>query len=408
MWRLKMINQYRKKFILTTMLSLLIVLVIIIGSINFFNYQKTKANCDFILEQITSQDGPFNNPDGPNPGNRDVPMGPEFRFQTRYFEVTLDASGEVVNTKLDFIASVSEQEATDYAKAVAKKNSTKGYYQDYRYKVTADGDQKTYTFLESSRELSTNRTFLLISTIISLIGFIVVFVLITILSKLVVKPFYQNMEKQKKFITDASHELKTPLTIINADVDVIELDSGANTWTESIRKQTARLANMTKKLTLMAKMDEETHEFDMGDVKIGELLNQAVSDFSTVFNNSDKEIHLENNIDLSLHANEELINELFFIMLDNANKYSTGDIYIKSNVEHSHLVLEFSNPAEVPDGNLDYLFDRFYRLDEAHNSKTGGSGIGLSMAKSIMDIHHGKISAKGSNKTIYFTITFKI
>ena len=402
-----MINQYRKRFILITMLSLFVVLVIIVGSINFLNYQKVKANCDNTLKQIVSTDGPFNNPGNPNP-DKDFPMGPEFRFQTRYFEVTLDESGNAVNVKLEFIASITEEDAINYAKTVSKKNTLKGFYQSYRYLVTEDGANTTYTFLESSRELQTNRSFLLTSITISLVGFVVVFILITMFSKIVVKPFLQNTEKQKRFITDASHELKTPLTIINADVDVIELNNGASDWTESIRKQTSRLASMTKKLTLMAKMDEEAHEFDMNDVNISEILNQAVSDYATVFNNSDKEIHLENNANTCIYANEELINELFFIMLDNANKYSTGDIYIKAYTEHNHLIIEFSNPANVPDGNLDYLFDRFYRLDEAHNSKTGGSGIGLSMARSIMDIHHGKISAKGANNNIYFSIIFKI
>lgn len=407
-----MINQYRRKFILITMLSLLGVLVVLIGSINFSNYQRTTRERDMILEKITSSEDIFSEPLEQNqempPKDNNAPMGPEFRFQVRFFEVTLDSNNELVSMKLDHIASISASEAYSYATMVAKKNRTKGYYQNYRYLVTTSDDNTTYTFLESSREISTNRSFLLISSIVSLIGYLVVFALITFLSKLIVKPFYQNMEKQKRFITDASHELKTPLTIINADIDVIELDSGENTWTQSIRKQTARLANMTKKLTLMAKMDEDAHNFEMSDVKIGEVLHQAVDDFHTVFNNHDKTIHLDCNFDQTIKASEELINELFFILLDNANKYSLGDIDIHTKLDKNHLTITFANPADVPDGNLDYLLDRFYRLDEARNSKSGGSGIGLSIAKAIMDIHHGKISVKGLNKTIIFTIIFKI
>lgn len=404
-----MINQYRKKFIITTMLILLGVLVVIIGSINIWNYQKTKANNDFVLEQITKRNSPFDNTEvEPEPMPNDFRMGPEFRFQTRYFSVTLDQDGEVVDTKLDFIASVKSEDAISFAKIVAEKGHTKGYYKQYRYLVTTENNNKTYTFLECSHDLATNRSFLLISIIISLVSYVLIVLLMTIVSKIVVKPFYQNIEKQKRFITDASHELKTPLTIINANVDVIELDNGSSQWTESIRKQTERLANMTKKLTLMAKMDEEAHEFDMSEVKINGLLKQAVNDYASVFNNPDKSIHLDNPLDLTIKANEELVNELFFIMLDNANKYSLGDIDVLAYSEKNHLYIEFSNPADVPNGNLDYLFDRFYRLDEAHNSKTGGSGIGLSIAKAIMEVHHGKISAKGSNKKIIFTIIFKI
>lgn len=407
-----MINKYRKKFILITMLSLLGVLVVLIGSINLSNYLRTKRDRDMILEKLTSSEDIFVAPEEQNPEmppkDNASPMGPEFRFQVRFFEVTLDSNNELVSMKLDHIASISESDAYNYAIAIAKKDRTKGYYQNYRYLVTTSDANKTYTFLESSREISINRSFLLISSSISLIGYLIVFVLITLLSKIVVKPFYQNMEKQKRFITDASHELKTPLTIINADIDVIELDSGENTWTQSIRKQTARLANMTKKLTLMAKMDEEVHNFEMSDVKIGEVLRVAVEDYYAVFNNNDKAINLDCDFDQTIKASEELINELFFILLDNANKYSLGDIDIHTKLDKNHLTITFANPADVPDGNLDYLLDRFYRLDEARNSKSGGSGIGLSIAKAIMDIHHGKISIKGLNKTIIFTISFKI
>ena len=215
------------------------------------------------------------------------------------------------------------------------------------------------------------------------------------------------MEKQKRFITDASHELKTPLTIMNANVEVLEIENGENEWLTSIKNQISRLTDMTKKLTLMSKMDESNNIYEFTDFDISKVLKDTIDDFSSLSSTKDKKITTSIDDDIIFNGNSELVSELFHILLENAYKYSEEDIDISLKKDNKNIVIEFSNRADVPDGSLDYLFDRFYRMDASRNSTTGGNGIGLSIAKSIVDINHGVITANGSNNVITFKIIFK-
>ena len=249
---------------------------------------------------------------------------------------------------------------------------------------------------------------MLTSSIISLVAFAVVFLIMIVVSKIVVKPFYKNMEKQKQFITDASHELKTPLTIMSADVEVLEIESGENEWLNSIKSQISRLSSMTKNLTLMAKMDEDATTYELKDFNISNVLLEAIDDVTTLLSTKDKNLVVNVENDIHINGNEELVRELFMILLENAYKYSLGDVNISLKKENKNVSIEFSNKAEVPNGNLNYIFDRFYRMDEARNSKTGGNGIGLSIAKTIVEINHGEINAIGENNILTFFIKFKL
>ena len=392
------------------MLSLLIVLSLIISAINIINYVKTCKDSDETISIIRNSEGPFG-PGALTPPPVGGNVGPngfdrEMTFRTRYFTITFDSNGNVVKTNLDNIALPSE-EAFEIAKAIYEKNSSKGFYEQYRFNVFNDGDNKEVFLLDCTKERSSNNAFLVTSLIISFSSFLVVSIIMVIVSKIVVKPFYQNMEKQKRFITDASHELKTPLTIMNADIEVLEIESGKNEWLESIKVQVDRLTSMTKKLTLMNKMEEEGTNFALSNFDLSSKLNETFDDFTTLLSTKDKKLVTDVEEGIYLHGNEELMKELFFIMLENAYKYSLGDVYVSLKKENKLIKLEFSNDASVPDGNLDYLFDRFYRMDESRNSKTGGNGIGLSIAKSIVEINKGTISATGNNNRIKFLITFK-
>lgn len=417
-----MINKYRQKFILITMLSLLAVLVIIIGSINIFNATKAKNDLDKNLLMISNSDSfspdmkPTDEQNG-SPMGIDEPIdtepngmaerpndnfGPKNnRIQNRYFIIKLNDSGEVENVEMNQMMNIDDETAKEYGLAVNKKNKNSGYYSGYRYLKTNDN---RIIFLEANREMEMVKSFLLVSIIISLIGYALVFVLIFVLSKIIVKPFVKNQERQKRFITDASHELKTPLTIISADVEVIELESGQSEWSDSIKKQVERLRKLTNQMTLLSKMDEGIQDFKFSNFNLSNTLTESVDDFNNLFQLNGKKINLVIENDIEFHGNQELINEMFFILLDNANKYSIGDIDISLNKNNKQIQIVFTNPANVPDGNLDYLMNRFTRLDDDRNSKTGGSGIGLSIVKEIIELHKGSIKITGENNTIKFNI----
>lgn len=405
-----MINKYRKKFTLVTMLSLFVLLGLMITLINVINYTKTCRDSDFTIKNIINNEGPFNNPfenenppqEGFNPGGRDI----EARFRTRYFIVSFNNDGTVTNTSAEKIA-LSDNEAVDLATTIYNKNTEKGFYEQYRFNVIDKEDGKDIVMLDCTMEREANKNFLFTSLIISLAGYLVVFGVILVVSKIVVRPFYENMEKQKRFITDASHELKTPLTIMNANVEVLEIENGENEWLSSIKNQISRLTDMTKKLTLMAKMDESSNVYEFKDFDISKVLQDTIDDFSSLSSTKDKKITANIEDEIIFNGNNELVSELFHILLENAYKYSEEDINILLKKDNKNILIEFSNKANVPNGSLDYLFDRFYRMDNSRNSSTGGNGIGLSIAKSIVDINRGSISAFGHNNIITFRIVFK-
>lgn len=407
-----MINKYRKKFILVTMISLFVVLALLIGLINIINYTKILKDSDKTIEEIHNREGAFNpfEPIPPVPGGEFNPGGidREERFRTRYFSVVFNNNNEhnVVSVNIDNISLNSEQ-AIELAKKVVEKGKTKGFYGNYRFIVYDSSDNIEVLFLDCAKERISNQTFLFTSAIISLAGYLVVFGIMVIVSKIVVKPFYENMEKQKKFITDASHELKTPLTIMSADIEVLEIENGENEWLDSMKSQIERLTSMTKNLTLMSKMDEDSTTYELNDFNISNVLNEAIDDVTTLLSTKDKNLIVDVENDVHINGNEELIRTLFMNLLENAYKYSLGNVSVSLKKENKVVLIKFMNEAEVPDGNLDYLFDRFYRMDESHNSKTGGNGIGLSIAKSIVEINHGEINAIGEDNKITFIIKFK-
>ena len=467
-----MIKTLRKKFIAIAMLSTALVLFIIIGTINIANYINTNANLDARLELIAYNGGTFPDmnddgsapavpdisseapdssttdmapaPDGstvPNdstvsdgstaPDDSMVPPVPdsgsyfddqygrhgidkETPFETRYFSVLLYKNGNVSTIDTGKIASVSTSEAGDYATSLYDKGKTKGFIDQYKYLSvsttnTNGGNMVLYVFINCSKELMTIRTYALASIGISIIGLLVVFVLVCFFSKTVTKPMAESYEKQKRFITDASHEIKTPLTIIDANTEVLEMMEGENEWTVSIRKQIARLTALTEKLVFLSRMDEDSTRLEMQEFNISDAILDTAMPFETVAESKGKTLDISVAPDINYTGSETNIRQMVSLLLDNAIKYSSENGSIRLNFSTNgklKLLSVWNTVDEIETGKLDYLFERFYRIDKSRNSKTGGFGIGLSVVQAIVQAHNGKVSAKSEDgKSIEFTIS---
>ena len=234
----------------------------------------------------------------------------------------------------------------------------------------------------------------------SVIGFITVLILVITFSKIVLRPVAQSYEKQRQFITDAGHELKTPLTIIDANTEVIEMENGESQWTKSIRNQVDRLTTMVGQFITLSKMEEKNENFHKTDISLNIILNESLEPFDAVFLSKNIKINTFSEKDIHISGDEKLLRQLFEILIDNATKYasenSTFSISMKRKSRKNMLTFENESDT-IPEGNLDILFDRFYRTDASRNSATGGSGIGLSVAKSIVTLHGGTIHAKSDD-----------
>ena len=415
-----MIRKLRWKFIAAAMLSLLLVLGTLIAVINILNYRSLVAEADDMLAMLSETDDSV--PlwmDGPDPGERIDGKGhgkhPEFTgerpYQSRWFSVLFSDSGEVCDTNLRSIATVDEQTAIDMAEDAAKKGRETGFSGDYRYLMKQEEDGTRWIFLNREGELATFRTFLWTSVGISFAGFAMVFVLLALLSSRIVRPIAQSYEKQKRFITDAGHELKTPITIIRADADVIAEDLPDNEWLSDIRAQTDRLSSLTNDLVYLSRMEEEGAKPQMMDFPISDVVHDAAQPFSAIARTQGKTFSVDVQPMLTLHGDENTIRKLVSILLDNAMKYSPKDGSIALALKKSgrQILLSVSNTAEnVEKGSADRLFDRFYRADASRNSETGGFGLGLAIAKAVVESHKGKIHAwsdDGRSLTVEATFT---
>ena len=407
------IKTLRRKFIAATMLSLAAVLLVILGGVNLMSYQKVISDADAILELLCANSGTF--PEFPTgkrpaqaaaqppisadkPGFGDRGLSPETPYESRYFSVVLDETGQVVYTDTVQIAAIDDDTAASYAQAVWQSGRTSGFWEDYRYACRSEANGWRIIFLDCGRTLSGFRTTLLASVMLALVGLGAVLVLLLILSGRIIRPVAESYEKQKRFITDAGHELKTPLTIISADTDLAEMECGENEWLEDIRRQAQRLTGLTEDLICLSRMEEAQPRLQFLEFPISDVVEEMAQSFLAPARSQDKKLEIEVKPMISCNGDEKAVRQLVSILMDNALKYAPpgGHLTLRLERQGRTVVLTVSNTTIYPvdKESLEHLFDRFYRADQSRNTQTGGYGLGLSIAKSIVSAHRGKIRAE--------------
>lgn len=465
-----MLKKLRIKFIIVAMCATSLVLLSIITFINIHNYTDINRTADKTLELLKTNDGKFpihgggisdlppkaddgaelpdqsattppeqnaadsggsvgsvasagksdkdKNGNGNGNGNdikKPLPgwMSPEMPYETRFFTVTIDKEdGDVEEINIDKIAAVSEDEAEEYAEQLFSDGKYSGFVGNYKYLAfDFDDDEMMYIFLDCTKDLDTFREFLSASIFFSVAGLVIVFILVVIFSGIIMRPFAKMYQKQKQFITDANHELKTPLTVISASCEILEYNTGENEWTDTIKEQVGHLTELTNKLVFLSRMDEENRKYTMTDFSLSEVAEEAIKPYYSLAEATGRLLDCRIAPGLSLCGDMSMIKELLTLIFDNAIKYSSDGSEIRAELvptgsgKNSRLTV--SNDTDgVPKGDLDVIFERFCRLDKSRNSETGGHGIGLSVAKSIVEIHHGKISAYSPDgKKFILTVT---
>lgn len=411
-----MIERLRKRFIIITMISVTIVITLVMSCINISNYMQINKRADAMLQYIANNDGVIPRHDKNfyeknNNEDYDIPkITPETPFSTRFFTVNINENGVISTIDTGNIAAITSTDAANYAYEIYNKGDKVGFFDIYRYSAIDSEDGMLMIFLDCQKDIETFKTFLINSIVVSMLCIVAVFILVVVLSKKAIRPIAESYEKQKRFITDAGHEIKTPLAIISANTEVIELTSGENEWTKSIQNQIERLTKLTSNLVSLARMDEEGQKVEMSDFSFSELLIETASPFEAVAASKNVNFKIEVDDNIVMHGNSESIRQLISILLDNAFKYVSdcGNIILKLNKKGKRINMSLYNDTDnIDKGNLVILFERFYRIDNSRNSEKGGYGIGLSIAKAIVDIHKGKIHADSvDGKSIEFTVSF--
>lgn len=332
-------------------------------------------------------------------------LNEESKFRTRYFIVYFDESLETMNVNMEHVAAVSEETAYKMAEEALLADDDTGYIKEYRYRVVT-GDMNLVIFLDCSENFNTNKVVLISVTLIAVLFTVLVTLIFAVYSKRVVKPFEENAQKQRQFITDASHELKTPLSIISANAEVLQFKNGSNDWTKNIISQTKRMNKLIGDLLMLSKIDEIGSEFILESVDFTKIVTETVEAFQEVINQ--KQVKLETDIadGLVLNGNMEQLKQLVSILVENAAKYVSENGLLRITVVRTgkYAVLKIYNTADLEPGfDCSRLFDRFYRPDSSRSSEKGGHGIGLSIASKITNQHSGTLSAKQVEDGICFT-----
>lgn len=399
-------SKLRKKFIYFSVGIIAIVLLSIMAFVNVTNFYNLKRSSDELLKTLVENNGVM--PSFKlNDNSKEEKTVYLKNFSNRFFTVKTDNKKNVITVNTDDVFFTSASEAVEYAKDVLSSGKSRGYYGGFKYVVENTENGKLIAFVDVVKDFDVFYSNLGNSVVISffVLGFVTFFSFV--LSKKAVAPMVQAYEKQNAFITDASHELKTPLAIINTSADVLEMESGESKWTGNIHKQVNRLNGLIGNLISLTKL-EESDDLDRLEFSLSDTLDDCVMDVKDYALSLDKNIVTDIEKDISFKGNEKLIRQVIGILLDNAIKYARekSDINVKLTKQNKKIVFTVENEADnLEIKNYNILFERFYRADSSRNSKTGGYGIGLSIAQSIVLKHKGKISADSfDGERIVFTV----
>ena len=404
-----MIRTLRRRFLLIALASLMGTLAVLCLAINLSYRHMTTARADQVIEILHQNAGKF-----PEPEAQADPSGfPGFQvtletpFETRYVIVRLTGQREVAEVDVEHIAALDREMVIQQVETILDSGSTSGYSGYYRYRLYDDGEKgQTIVVLDCFLQLQAASNVLRLTLVASLACIGIVFLLLVFLSRRAVRPFAENLEKQRRFVTDASHELKTPLAIISANTGLLEATVGENRWLESTQVQVGRLDRLISHLVELARSEEAITEEEAQPVDLSGLVASQLEDYQVLAQTAGKTLESQVAPGVTVRGVADNLRRLCTLLLDNAVKYcdSGGTIRLTLAQRGRWAVLSIANPcAGLDPAQIPRLFDRFYRADASRSRDTGGYGIGLSTARAIVQRHRGKLTARSEEGQVVFT-----
>ncbi len=406
-----MTKKLKKRFIIFTMTAVTLLLLFIVLAVNTLNWVMLDRRSDAVLDTLVDSNGAFHKMDFDPPPPFSQPIDMDKMQASRFFIVKSDENGNITDVNIDRISAIDSESAQNYAAKVLTSGNESGRIDGYKYAVKQLGSDTLTIFMDNSEQNESFLAVLLACTAIAVLCWLILLVIVILLSGKVIRPVLVGMEKQKQFITNAGHEMKTPLAIIQSNNDTMALIHGENKYNAHIRSQTKRLNVLMSDLLTLARLDEET-PLAKETVNIGEVAREMIPVYMEQAQT--KGIVFDVNIasDTAAQANRSYLRQMMTILLDNALKYTPegGQISFFIEKEGSHIkITEENSLSASPEPDPEILFERFYRGDSARTQKdeTSGYGIGLSAARAICENFGGKLTAQyPSEESIRFTAKF--
>ena len=382
-----MINKLRKKIFWVIQLSLSIIILGIVIVCAVSNYKNTLIASTMFMDRIEGrEDIKSNIPKQTN----------NMQFNEDPFRVNVEGvyKIEISNNNVVKESNNVTNEIRGYAIRLSNFNSEEGYIDNYIYKIRKVGNTgKEITLMENKETINRLKITVLVSIIIGFGGIFVVYIIAKKISKTIVKPVEETFEKQKQFVSDASHELKTPLAVIEANADVLQDKVGENKWLTYIQNEVQSMDKLVNDLLTLSKM-EKINVRNYQKFNLSKEVQMSIAVFESII--YEKEIKLETNIDENIHfiGEKEDIKHIISIILDNAIKHTkkSNKIIVNAQKDKNEIKIEIKNEGEpIPVGEEEKIFERFYRVDKARNRAEKRYGLGLAIAKGIVEKYNGTI-----------------
>ena len=392
---------YRNRIMLSAMLSFLIILVLTVGAIWFISYQAMERSTDSFIdsrleprEENEGEGGRRFMQDAPpamfgyNPGRRNMPSG--------FYEITFTPEGELDQINRRGIAEDADISVQEYVMDAVKKNVEKGKVGSYKFGIRRNEDGSgTIILVDNSIQLHMLFDMLKNAGMVGIGIFLLLIIVLFPVSGRMAEVFVRNVEEQRRFITDAGHDLKTPVAIARANLDVLELREGKNKWSDNIRAQVDRMEHLVQDLIMMARLDEEKNEETLEEIDLTALTEAIWQEYQPSLRQ--KQIAGETELEktVPVRGSESLVRRLVCLLMDNAVQYTpeggTIRLEVKPEKKKNRIVLA-NSVTSLPTEKPEKLTQRFVRGDSARTQKSGGSGIGLAAAKRIAEKHHGRLA----------------
>lgn len=419
-----MVRKLQNKFILTAMLAVTILLTVLIAAINILNYAVTERSHRQLLQMLCRDRGRIMQEEGgEEKAFGDFLDRRSMQRNSSYAIVFLDEDGAVSRTDLAHIFELEEEEASALALQAMAMEKEEGKIGSYMYRREdlshmpgegpfTDGNRPVLpreedsgtivVLLDISDMAGSVMSFLLISVLIALICWAAMILPVRLLSHYMIRPVAENIQRQKEFVTNAGHEIKTPLAIIQANTEALELFQGESKWTRNIRSQTARLSGLMQNLLTLSRMDETGLQLSLEPFDLSGALREAWKPFADPAESRKLKVELYTGENVTVTGNRDSIVQLFSILFDNAMKYtpSGGMVTVSLEKDSRYTLVRQSNtclPDQMPEDPA-RLFERFYREDRSR--KKGGYGIGLSAARAIAQANHAELSVRAAGEDI--------
>jgi len=395
-------------YLIYGLLTIVLVSVLFISSYRTYNIEYKEI--DNILQHVGEKVRPNNDmppakPDGEEPlefqDNRE-----RIFVDATVYTVTLDSDMNPTNIKNNNASNESSITTEEVKELLTNKKGVNNLYIS-KYAYSINKEKNTMYIIDISSTNNKLRSDLIISIIILFISEIIIVILTKKITDWITKPVEESFNKQKEFITDASHELKTPLAVITSNIDMIEGKKEDKKWIDNIKNESDRMNKLIINLLDLAKLENDNN-ITLSTINLSKVLEKTILPFEGIM--YEKNIKLTYNIDDNIEylCNEEQIKELIVILIDNAIKHSKGKVIANLKKEKKNIILEITNNGDpIPKGEEEKIFERFYKVDKSRNRKDNNYGIGLAIAKSITEKNNGEIKAESNNGFTSFKITFK-